>query len=134
MRAQAGQILAELSKGKSISTVAREFKMARDTVYARLLLISRHLPSLQSLRVINFGRSEELIERLSKRLDEETSTMDLIRGTAELRALIGQQIDWSKADTPPTADSDSGPRVDEWVAEAASENETELQRVRARET
>lgn len=131
-RAQAGQILAELSKGKSMRTVAREMGIGRNTLSRRLSLILEPLPAVSSLRAIIFERSEHLIDRLSARLDnDETATADLIRGTGELRALIGQQATWFKLDDAEVGDADGGdPRVDVWVAEAASENEDEIREVR----
>jgi transposase-like protein len=131
MRSQAGQILAELSKGKSIRTVAREMGIDRNTLRSRLKLISHPLPDAPSLRAIIFERSEHLIERLSHRIDtDEIATADLVRATGELRALLGQQAGWFSVDTSPDVPDESDPRVDEWVAEAASENEAELREVR----
>lgn len=127
---QAGQMLAQLSRGKSITTVAREFGMARDTVYARLKLISRRLPDRQSLRVINFERSEQLYEQLSQRLDDEISTADFIRATGELRAMLTQQVAWFKLDDTDEAPEQDDPEIDEWVAEVAGENEAEIREVR----
>jgi hypothetical protein len=133
MDAQAGEILAKLARGVPVAEIARDMSMCRDTVYARVKLISRQLPSRDVLRMVQYERNEYLFQRLINRIiDDEVSTADFVRGIAEGRQLGARQATLLKlddAEVPPDADRDD-PRVDVWVAEAASENEAEIREVR----
>lgn len=115
---QAGLILAKIEAGDSISKIARELDLSRDTVYARLKLISRQLPDGNTARLIQFERLEYLWRHVTERLDSDVSNADAARLLGEGRQLSARlQAIFESAPPSPSDDLDQIDDDDWEVAE-----------------
>ena len=109
---QAGVILGRIVEGDSVSKIARDLGMCRETVYARLALINRQVPSRDSVRMIQYERNEWLFQKLTDRVivPEDVAHADFVRAVGEARQLGARQAALLKADEappePPTEDDE----------------------------
>lgn len=134
MLEQAGKILG-LLKTRSVSEVARQMSMSRDTVYARMKLISRQIPDVDVVRVIHFERLEEMFEGLRDRTESDASNADYAKLVAEQRQVLARQSALLRVDGVEQSAPDLEPdaQMDDWVSAAKVESEAELARVRREE-
>lgn len=127
--AEAGQILGKL-KTMSISRVAREMNMCRDTVYARIQLISRQIPGVDLVRVIHYERLEEMFEGLQGRIDGDASNADYAKLRAEQRQVLARQSALLRVEAADPESPDVGnDEPDPWVDGARAEAEDQLAKV-----
>lgn len=125
--AQASEILERLAKGQSTRAVAAAMSISRHTLYERLELINRPLPSVDLVRVIHFERLENMVEGVQERLDgDEISDADYFRGVAEQRQVLARQSSLLRVETtdPTPPEPDDAP--DNWVAGARDDADAEL--------
>lgn len=127
MLAEAGQILGKL-KTMSITRAAREMNMCRDTLYARLKLISRQIPDVDLVRVIHFERLESMFEGLEGRADAANDS-DYARLRAEQRQVLARQSALLRVEQAEPAVSPENDEPDPWVAGARDEADDELTEV-----
>jgi hypothetical protein len=130
---QAGQILARLAQGQSTRSVAAAMGISRGTMYARIRMITEPLPDVDLVRVIHYERLEEMYEGLRGRTESDASNADYARLVAEQRQVLARQSALLRVETGEPAAPDepeADPQMEEWVAAARDEAETELARVR----
>lgn len=119
---QAGVILGRIVEGDTVSKIARDLDMCRETVYARLALINRQVPSRDSVRMIQYERNEWLFQKLTDRVitPDDVAHADFVRAVGEARQLGARQAALLKADeaAPEPAAEDDELEDDDWeVAE-----------------
>lgn len=116
MYEQAGKILG-LLKTKSVSAVAREMNMSRDTIYARTKMISRQIPDVDVVRVIHFERLENMFDGLEGRTDAATDS-DYAKLRAEQRQVLARQSQLLRVETAEAPPAEPEPEADapDWEA------------------